>query len=164
MRTRRAPTRRIRPARITDLIDSCQPDLLYTDGGMPFGQVGSQLAAHFYNANINADVWTIGHRDVTGTVTDPTGASVAAAQVVLTNTDISTESTVTTNGDGRYSFVRVRPGHYKFSVTASGFSCAETPTFPVEVNQTVVCDFPLTVGQVNETISITDEAPLIDTD
>lgn len=36
-------------ARITDLLDSYQPDLLYTDGGVPFGQVGLSLAAHFYN-------------------------------------------------------------------------------------------------------------------
>jgi hypothetical protein len=48
-------------------------------------------------------------------------------------------------------------------VTAPGFSRAEAPAFTVKVNQTVVRDFPLTVGQVNETVSITSEAPLIDT-
>jgi Carboxypeptidase regulatory-like domain len=48
--------------------------------------------------------------DITGTVTDPTGASVAAAQVVLTNTETSTDSTAATNADGRYSFVRIKPG------------------------------------------------------
>jgi alpha-L-fucosidase len=37
--------------RIQDLIDSYQPDLLYTDGGMPFGDYGRRLAAHFYNQN-----------------------------------------------------------------------------------------------------------------
>ena len=38
--------------RITDLVDSYQPDLLYTDGGMPFGEVGRGLAAHFYNQSM----------------------------------------------------------------------------------------------------------------
>jgi len=38
--------------RIQDLVDHYQPDLLYTDGGIPFGQVGRSLVAHFYNANI----------------------------------------------------------------------------------------------------------------
>jgi len=38
-------------ARITDLVDSYQPDLLYTDGGVPFGAAGLSLIAHFYNAN-----------------------------------------------------------------------------------------------------------------
>ncbi|MDI1334545.1 MAG: alpha-L-fucosidase [Lacunisphaera sp.] len=40
--------------RITDLIDSYHPDLLYTDGGIPFGEVGRSLAAHFYNQNMAA--------------------------------------------------------------------------------------------------------------
>jgi alpha-L-fucosidase len=37
--------------RIKDLVDQYQPDLLYTDGGIPFGEVGRSLVAHFYNAN-----------------------------------------------------------------------------------------------------------------
>ncbi len=39
-------------SRIQDLLDSYQPDLLYTDGGMPFGEIGRTLAAHFYNQNM----------------------------------------------------------------------------------------------------------------
>ncbi len=39
-------------ARIQDLVDSYQPDLLYTDGGLPFGEIGRTLAAHFYNQNL----------------------------------------------------------------------------------------------------------------
>ncbi len=38
--------------RIKDLVDSYQPDLLYTDGGVPFGVVGRSLIAHFYNADL----------------------------------------------------------------------------------------------------------------
>jgi len=38
--------------RIRDLIDSYQPDLLYSDGGLPFGEVGRSLVAHFYNSSI----------------------------------------------------------------------------------------------------------------
>ena len=38
--------------RIKDLVDSYEPDLLYTDGGLPFGEVGRSLLAHFYNSNI----------------------------------------------------------------------------------------------------------------
>ena len=37
--------------RIQDLVDSYEPDLLYTDGGVPFGEIGRKLIAHFYNAN-----------------------------------------------------------------------------------------------------------------
>lgn len=49
-------------ARITDLIDSYQPDLLYTDGALPFGEVGRQMLAHFYNSKpevvYNLKDWT----------------------------------------------------------------------------------------------------------
>jgi alpha-L-fucosidase len=38
--------------RITDLVDSYQPDLLYTDGGIPFGETGRKLVAHYYNQNM----------------------------------------------------------------------------------------------------------------
>jgi alpha-L-fucosidase len=38
--------------RIKDLVDSYQPDLLYSDGSLPFGEYGRNLLAHFYNANV----------------------------------------------------------------------------------------------------------------
>jgi alpha-L-fucosidase len=38
--------------RVRDLIDSYQPDLLYSDGGIPFGEVGRSLVAHFYNSSV----------------------------------------------------------------------------------------------------------------
>lgn len=38
--------------RIRDLIDAYEPDLLYSDGGLPFGEVGRSLVAHFYNSSI----------------------------------------------------------------------------------------------------------------
>ena len=40
--------------RMQDLLDNYQPDFLYTDGGVPFGQVGIELVAHFYNNNIRS--------------------------------------------------------------------------------------------------------------
>ncbi len=39
--------------RIKELVDNYQPDLLYTDGGLPFGDVGRTLVAHFYNSQID---------------------------------------------------------------------------------------------------------------
>ena len=38
--------------RVRDLIDSYEPDLLYSDGGLPFGEVGRSLLAHYYNSSI----------------------------------------------------------------------------------------------------------------
>ncbi|WP_308365675.1 MULTISPECIES: alpha-L-fucosidase [unclassified Microbulbifer] len=53
--------------RITDLVERYQPDLLYTDGGIPFGEVGRTLVANFYNQNIsthNGDLEAVyNHKD-----------------------------------------------------------------------------------------------------
>ena len=38
--------------RIADLVDHYEPDMLYTDGGIPFGEVGRKLVAHYYNSNV----------------------------------------------------------------------------------------------------------------
>jgi alpha-L-fucosidase len=48
-------------ARITDLVDSYQPDLLYTDGGVPFGFHGRELMAHYYNAGLQ---WHAGRQEL----------------------------------------------------------------------------------------------------
>ena len=51
--------------RIKDLVDSYQPDLLYTDGGIPFGEVGRNLVAHYYNQSLQ---WHGGKMDVCYTI------------------------------------------------------------------------------------------------
>jgi alpha-L-fucosidase len=50
--TRNAQYHRMWFTRIRDLLDTHQPDLLYSDGGLPFGETGRSLLAHFYNSNI----------------------------------------------------------------------------------------------------------------
>ena len=51
--------------RITDLVDSYQPDVLYTDGGVPFGEVGRGLIAHYYNQGLT---WHQGRQEVVYTI------------------------------------------------------------------------------------------------
>ena len=54
-------------ARIVDLIDQYEPDLLYTDGGLPFGKVGMEVVAHHYNSSVRRS----GALDVVYTFRDP---------------------------------------------------------------------------------------------
>ena len=51
--------------RITNLIDSYQPDLLYTDGGIPFGEVGRRMVAHLYNQGLQ---WHRGKQEIIYTI------------------------------------------------------------------------------------------------
>ena len=59
---------------------------------------------------------------VSGTVSDSTGAIVPGATVILKNTGTNAERTVTVNNDGIYSFSNLQPGAYAVMVTSAGFS------------------------------------------
>src|SRR5258707_4419034 len=58
---------------------------------------------------------------ITGTVTDPTGAAVANAQVVVTNAEHGINRTGPSNGDGSYLFAALPNGTYDMTIAAKGF-------------------------------------------
>src|ERR1700754_1776127 len=75
--------------------------------------------------------------DLTGTVTDPSGAVVSGATVMIKNNSTGASRTATTNSNGNYRFSLLGPGTYTISVTASGFSKAES-TASVNLGQATV--------------------------
>src|SRR5260370_4926995 len=75
--------------------------------------------------------------EVNGTVTDKSGGFVAGAAVRLTNQATKIEDRATTNSEGYFVFINVRPGMYVLSVEASGFKTTQVSTFEVGVNETV---------------------------
>src|SRR5580658_2626473 len=64
--------------------------------------------------------------DLTGTVTDPSGAVVPSATVTLKNNATGATRNTQTNSSGAYRFSLLQPGNYTVGATASGFSKAET--------------------------------------
>src|SRR5579863_8472792 len=80
---------------------------------------------------------------VLGTVTDQSGASVAGATVVMTDTARGTSRTITTDAAGDYVGADLIPGTYKIHVEAKGFKSVERPSVPVEVATDVRADFTL---------------------
>jgi len=60
--------------------------------------------------------------DISGTVTDPSGAVVPGARIVLRNLDTNAERTESSNSSGLYSFTNLQPGSYSITATAAGFS------------------------------------------
>src|SRR6476660_6601226 len=101
---------------------------------------------------------------ITGSVTDPSGAAIADAQVTLTNTGTAEKRTQSTGPDGLYSFVNLNPGLYRVDVEKSGFKHFARPGVAVEVQQSARIDAPLTVGQVTETVEVSSETPMLQTD
>src|SRR5437667_5516793 len=79
---------------------------------------------------------------ITGSVTDPSGAAIADAQVTLTNMGTAEKRTQSTGSDGLYSFVNLNPGQYRVDVEKSGFKHFARPGVAVEVQQSARIDAP----------------------
>src|SRR5947209_2308282 len=101
---------------------------------------------------------------IAGSVTDPSGAAIPDAQVTLTNLGTMEKRTQSTGSDGLYTFVNLIPGSYRIDVEKQGFKRVTREPVVVEVQQTTKIDTALQVGQANETVTVTAETPLLQTE
>ena len=101
---------------------------------------------------------------ITGTVTDPSGAAVPAAQVTATDVLRGTLWPTQTNGAGVYNMPRLPVGRYSVKVAITGFETAVQPAFELEMNQVYRVDFQLKVGEITQTVDVTSAPPLLQTD
>ena len=101
--------------------------------------------------------------EVSGTLTDPSGAVVPGATVTIKNLDTGATANATTNGTGAYRFQFLPPGSYQISISQSGFQTV-TRKVQVSVGQSTRSDVRLAVGQSSQTVEVTAETPIIQTD
>jgi hypothetical protein len=92
---------------------------------------------------------------VAGTVTDPSGAAVAAATVTLTDKGTNIPRTASTNENGRYIFVDVPAGTYDFTVSKQGFRISKLTGQTVNVGTALTLNVVLEVGSVSESVEVT---------
>ena len=98
-----------------------------------------------------------------GTLTDASAAAVAGATVVVTDVQRGTSRAVTTDESGGYAVPDLQPGTYAIHVEARGFKRVERSNVQIEVATEIRADFTLQLGQVSETVTITEEVPLLNT-
>jgi hypothetical protein len=98
---------------------------------------------------------------ILGSVTDSTGAAVAGAAIIVTDTQRGTTRSATTDASGDYAVPELQPGIYKVRAEAKGFRTVERPNIAIEVAQDLRVDMSLPTGSVNETVVVTDEVPLV---
>ncbi len=99
---------------------------------------------------------------VQGIVQDGSGAGLAKATVQIINKDTQITQTTTSDDAGNFRFVSLAPGAYKVVVEAKGFSRSEADvTLLTEENLNV--PITLKVGSISETMTVTTEAPVVDT-
>lgn len=101
--------------------------------------------------------------DVAGVVTDQSGATVPDAKVSLTDETKGITQETKTNKDGVYHFYLLSPGPYTVTVTATGFQTFSRHS-NVSVGQIVSLDVQLSVGASSTTITVTESAPLLQTE
>ena len=101
---------------------------------------------------------------IAGTVNDPSGAAITDANVTLTNLATSEKRTQASGSDGLFTFVNLFPGQYRVDVEKQGFKHFTRTPVVVEVQQSVRLDAVLQVGQVSETIEVTSETSLLQTE
>ena len=101
--------------------------------------------------------------DVTGIVSDPSGSVIPNATVTLKNTGTGQTQTTETNQTGVYRFSLVSPGQYTVTVNASGFQNAER-NVTVAVGQSTSMNMKLEVGSSSQTVEVTAESGVIQTD
>lgn len=99
--------------------------------------------------------------NITGTVTDPSGAIIPGATVTAKNVATGVETPATTNSAGAYTIRFLPIGQYQVSVSATGFVTAQYPAFQLEVNQTAKIDIKLQVGAESQTVSVEGGIPPI---
>jgi hypothetical protein len=98
---------------------------------------------------------------ITGTVTDPSGAVVAGANVALTNTATNTRRETAANQNGIFTLAALPPGVYNLEVDAKGFPKQVREGIELQVGQVALIDFTLQLGNVAETVEVAGGAPVL---
>jgi hypothetical protein len=102
--------------------------------------------------------------DVSGNVTDPTGAILPNATVTIKNLATQEQRTAQSNSAGAYSFPFLQPGHYSVTVTATGFKGFTVPDIALNGGEHGRADAQLQIGQATQTVSVTSQSPLLQAD
>lgn len=101
---------------------------------------------------------------ITGTVTDPAGAPIVGAKVTAHDTDRGTNWSSVTNESGIYNIIRIPVGNYDLKIENQGFQTAAVPAFTLVLNQTARIDVQMKMGSVTQTVEVSGETPLLQTE
>jgi hypothetical protein len=101
---------------------------------------------------------------ILGTVTDSSGAIIPNVKVTVTNIATNSAVRTVTSSAGDYSVSSLNPGTYSVSAESKGFEKSVTSGFPLAVDQKIRIDLNLKPGAVTETLQVTAQALVLDTD
>jgi hypothetical protein len=101
--------------------------------------------------------------NISGTVTDAQKAVISGAKVVVANTGTGTSTALTTNVSGYYEAPLLLPGEYQVTVESAGFKKSIRSGITLSIGDRLQVDVQLEVGGTTESVTVTSEAPMLDT-
>src|SRR3982074_2163584 len=119
---------------------------------------GLNLTAGLMFAQSQANTGTI-----EGVVNDPSGRAVPGATGSLTNTGPNFSRILRTDDEGRFRGLLLPLGPYKVTIKAANFGTMVREGLDLAVGQTITLTLPLSLSQVEQVVSVTGEAPIIET-
>ncbi len=105
-----------------------------------------------------------GGASITGLVKDESGAAVPGASISATSQATNVSYTATSNGVGNYTITNIPVGVYVVKSELSGFKTAATKALDIEARQTARVDFKMAVGAIEDTIEVTAEIAVLQTE
>ncbi len=103
-----------------------------------------------------------GRTELRGRVTDETGGALPGVTVFIQNEADGTFREVITGADGSYFAAQLLPGVFTVTVALPGFTTFQTTGYELRVGQTLPLDIVLGVGALEETVTVSGQAPLVD--
>src|SRR5262245_19024608 len=102
--------------------------------------------------------------EITGVVTDSSGAVIVGAKVTATNAGTNAARVAASNDAGVYSFPAMQPGAYTLKVEMAGFKTHNETGIQLQVQQTARIDIAMEVGEVTQTIEVLGGGALLTTE
>ncbi len=120
----------------------------------------------FVSLLLTAATFCLGQTDtgtILGNVTDSSGGSIPDAQVTIVNQGTNLTQTLATDSHGNFTSVPLAIGHYRVTVAAKGFGNKILSDLTLRVSDRMRLPVTLQPGEVQQTIAVSDAAPLVDT-
>jgi len=128
------------------------------------GRLGGVLACLLLSFPALALAQTASTGALTGTIMDNSGAVVPEAKVTVTNEATGEARTVVSQPNGSYTIPLLLPGSYRVEFSKTGFKQAVKPGLEINVTETARLDVQLELGAVEEQVTVTSEAALLQTE
>ncbi|HXY26355.1 MAG TPA: TonB-dependent receptor [Candidatus Acidoferrum sp.] len=133
-------------------------------GSRSFSKLASFLVALVVVLFVSGVAYPQGNAGrILGVVTDQSGGYVAGAKVTITDVARGVSQNLTTDSDGAYVAINLLPGTYSVRAEYKGFKTFERKNILLEVGKDVRVDAVLQTGSATETITITEDVPMVDT-